>query len=44
MIEELEELLSEMEEFINYCDNTIIAEEIKTFSKKLNKIINKYDD
>lgn len=44
MIEELEELLSEMEEFINYCDNTIIVEEIKTFSKKLNKIIDKYDD
>ena len=43
MIEELEELFSEMEEFINYCDNTVIAEEIKQFSKKLNKIINKYD-
>jgi hypothetical protein len=43
MIEELEELLSEMEEFINYYDNTIIAEELKIFNKKLNKIINKYD-
>lgn len=44
MIEELEELYSEMEEFINYCDNPVVAGEIKHFSKKLNKIINEYED
>ena len=43
MIEELEELYEEMEEFACYCDNSIVTNEIKQFSKKLNKIINKYD-